>query len=169
MAVCVSLRARAQFIHAILVRKTQLLWRIKMNLIMLYRSCNSTIIYSCRRKLTVYCFTSTNCNCLSWQLRKITSINIHVFGYYFLAIICKTFMSVLRAQMRVIWRKIHYLSLDVFCSRKDLRQPEWRSSFEIPWICASEGRKVVFHNTSCWKELMITLITISFFRKLILL
>lgn len=87
-----------------------------MNLIMLYRSCNNTIIYSCRRKLTVYCFTSTNCNCLSRQLRKITSINIHVFGYYFLAIICKTFMSVLRAQMRVIWRKIHYLSLDVFCS-----------------------------------------------------
>lgn len=113
---CVCLCALAQFIHAILVRKTQLLWRIKMNLIMLYRSCNSTIIYSCRRKLTVYCFTSTNCNCLSWQLRKITSINIHVFGYYFLAIICKTFMSVLRAQMRVIWRKIHYLSLDVFCS-----------------------------------------------------
>lgn len=116
MAVCVSLCARAQFIHAILVRKAKLLWRIKMNLIMLYRSCNSTIIYSCRRKLTVYCFTSTNCNCLSRQLRKITSINIHVFGYYFLAIICKTFMSVLRAQMRVIWRKIHYLSLDVFCS-----------------------------------------------------
>lgn len=67
---CVCLCALAQFIHAILVRKAKLLWRIKMNLIMLYRSCNSTIIYSCRRKLTVYCFTSTNCNCLSTTIKK---------------------------------------------------------------------------------------------------
>lgn len=164
MAVCVSLCALAQFIHAILVRKARLLWRIKMNLIMLYRSCNSTIIYSCRRKLTVYCFTSTNCNCLSRQLRKITSINIHVFGYYFLAIICKTFMSVLRAQMRVIWRKIHYLSLDVFCSVRI-----YANQNGVAVLRFSEGRKVVFHNTSSWKELMIPLLQFHFSRKLILL
>lgn len=166
VAVCVCLCARAHFngIRATLVRETQLLWRIKMNVIMLYRSCNSTIIYFCRRKFTVYKLQ------LPFTTIKKNNIDQHpclriLFPRNYLQ---NFYVRVKSSDACHLEKNSLFVSWCILLS-KDLRQPEWRSSFEIPWICASEGRKVVFHNTSCWKELMITLITSSFFKNLILL